>query len=66
MVFLKENFSWYVWDIRAREDDEWLMYFDFLYTHLFEMQQISNDRVIYHLERLGDDIEREIEHTSFF
>lgn len=61
-------FPKYEYDFGSKEDKKWTGYFDFLYPSPLQMQTIQNRRVIYQLEKNGDDLTkaREVDHWIYF
>jgi len=58
----------YKFEQGSREDDKWVLFFDFLYPSEMNWQVIQNRRVCENLESKGDSFneEREVDHWAYF
>ncbi|MCC9606541.1 DUF695 domain-containing protein [Blastopirellula sp. JC732] len=61
-------FTEYEFETGVQDDDDWSIYFEFLYPDPRQMQFIQNGRVLASLEEAGDksEIEREVTHWIYF
>lgn len=62
------NFPDYRYDYGVKEDNNWELYFDFLFPDVYEFQRIQNRKVLRMLRQHGDASEKErtIEHWIHF
>lgn len=63
-----EHYPEYEFDVGSREDEDWGLYFGYLYPSAMDMQCIQNRRVCDVLERDGDALKmpRPIDHYAYF
>lgn len=63
-----QQFPGYTYNANTQRDDDWSLYFDFLYPEPTVMQTIQNGRLIRHMQEQGDQshIPRKISHVLYF
>ncbi|MFB6457992.1 DUF695 domain-containing protein [Chitinophaga sp. Hz27] len=63
-----QAFPQYRYDYGVKEDNNWELYFDYLFPDVYEFQRIQNRKVLRMLRKHGDnaELERPIEHWIHF